>query len=196
MSLRRLSLVLLALVLAFPALAQVDKATIEAVALDQSKAPLPGVTVTVTRSETGFSAASVTDAAGTARFLSLTPGTYAVELALEGFATVKEPKLVLLVGQNAKLSVTLQAKTSETITVSATPDVVDVHKTDSSTNIVPEQIESLPVPNRDFQNLSFLTPGVERERGAFRFIANGPVIGAGGNASQATILVDGVDFTD
>src|SRR5438105_2943870 len=58
------------------------------------------------------------------------------------------------------------------------------------------QIESLPVANRDFQNLSFLTPGVQRERGAFRFIQGGPVIGAGGNASQSTILVDGVDFTD
>src|SRR5205085_8041765 len=66
----------------------------------------------------------------------------------------------------------------------------------SSTNIVPEQIESLPVQDRDFQRLAFITPGVERERGAFRFINGGPVIGAGGNASQATILVDGVDLTD
>jgi len=37
---------------------------------------------------------------------------------------------------------------------------------------------------------------VERERGSFRFINGGPVIGAGGNASQATIFVDGVDMTD
>ena len=196
MSLRRISLVLLAVLMAIPAVAQVDKATIEAVALDQSKAPLPGVTVTVTRPETGFSSVGVTDTSGIARFLSLAPGSYAVEFTLEGFAPIKEPRLVLLVGQNAKLGVTMQARTSETITVSATPDVVDVHKTDSSTNIIPEQIESLPVANRDFQNLAFLAPGVERERGAFRFISGGPVIGAGGNASQSTILVDGVDFTD
>ena len=196
MSFRKLPLLVLALLVAVPTFAQVDKATIEALALDQSKAPLPGVTVTVTRPETGFSSVGVTDSAGIARFFSLAPGNYAVEFTLEGFAPVKEPKLALLVGQNAKLGVTMQAKTSETITVSATPDVVDVHKTDSSTNIVPEQIESLPVPNRDFQNLSFLAPGVERERGAFRFISGGPVIGAGGNASQSTILVDGVDFTD
>src|SRR5436190_16506495 len=196
MSFRKLPLLVLVLLVAVPLFAQVDKATIEAVALDQSKAPLPGVTVTVTRPETGFNSVGVTDSSGIARFLSLSPGSYAVELTLEGFAPVKEPKVVLLVGQNAKLSVTMQAKTSETITVSATPDVVDIHKTDSSTNIVPEQIDSLPVANRDFQNLSFLTPGVERERGGFRFIQNGPVIGAGGNASQSTILVDGVDFTD
>jgi hypothetical protein len=73
---------------------------------------------------------------------------------------------------------------------------VDVFKVDSSTNIIPEQIEALPVPDRDFQKLAFLAPGVQRERGGFRFIGGGPVIGAGGNASQSTILVDGVDFTD
>lgn len=197
MSTRPLILVVLALLLlALPLSAQIDKATVDAVALDQSGSPLPGVTVTVSRAETGFSKVAVTDSAGVARFNSLAPGTYSVEFSLEGFAPVKQPSIALVVGQNAKLSATMLAKTSETITVSAVSPVVDVHKTDSSTNIVPEQIESLPVPDRDFQRLTFLAPGVERERGAFRFISGGPVIGAGGNASQSTILVDGVDFTD
>ena len=80
--------------------------------------------------------------------------------------------------------------------VIAEAPLVDVYKTDSSTNIVPEQIQALPVANRDFQSLAFLTPGVQRERGGNRFIGNQPVIGAAGNASQATIMVDGVDFTD
>src|SRR5213075_2832601 len=39
-------------------------------------------------------------------------------------------------------------------------------------------------------------PGVQRERGGFRFINGGPVVGAGGNASQTTIFVNGVDLTD
>jgi len=193
---RKLLFVVFVLLLAFPLLAQVDKATIDAVALDTAKAPLPGVTVTVSRPETGFSSVAVTDSAGTARFTSLAPGTYAIEFALEGFASVREQAVKLVVGQNAKISVAMQPKTSETITVSAAPDVVDIHKSDTSTNIVPEQIETLPVPDRDFQRLAFITPGVERERGGFRFINGGPVIGAGGNASQSTILVDGVDFTD
>ena len=91
---------------------------------------------------------------------------------------------------------TLSPAVTETIDVSTTVPLVDVYKTDTSTNIVPEQIESLPVPDRDFQRLAFIAPGVQRERGAFRFIGGGPVVGAGGNASQATILVNGVDFTD
>ena len=187
---------LLALFIALPSFAEIDKAAIEAVALDASKAPLPGVTITVSRPETGFTSTAVTDISGIARVVSLPPGTYTVEFTLEGFAPVKLQKVVLLVGQTAKLSATMQQKAAEEITVTAAAPMVDVHKTDSSTNIVPEQIEQLPVANRDFQNLAFLAPGVERERGGFRFINGGPVIGAGGNASQSTILVNGVDFTD
>src|ERR1043166_6018569 len=197
MSTRSLLLVTLALLLlALPTFAQVDTATIEAVALDQSKAPLPGVTVTVTRPDTGFTEVGVTDATGIARFLSLAPGVYTVEFALEGFATIKETKRTLVLGEHAKIPATMQAKTTDVITVNAAAEVIDVHKTDTSTNILPEQIEELPVPNRDFQKLAFLAPGVQRERGGFRFINDGPVIGSGGNASQATILVDGVDVTD
>ena len=88
------------------------------------------------------------------------------------------------------------AKVGETVNVVAEAPMVDVFKTDSSTNIVPEQIQELPTPNRDFQQLAFLAPGTQRERGGYRFVTNQPVIGAGGNASQSTILVDGVDFTD
>ena len=148
MSVRKFALIVLALFVAVPLFAQIDKAAVEALALDQSKAPLPGVTVTVTRAETGFSAVGVTDVSGIARFVSLAPGTYAVEFTLEGFAPVKEPKVALLVGQNAKLSVMMQAKASETITVSATPDVVDIHKTDSSTNIVESASSGRPMSAR------------------------------------------------
>ncbi|HJQ41251.1 MAG TPA: carboxypeptidase-like regulatory domain-containing protein, partial [Thermoanaerobaculia bacterium] len=187
---RRLLVLLLLLFTAISAFAQIDKGSIEAVALDQSKSPLPGVTVTVARPETGYSNMAVTDSAGAANFPALQPGNYEVSFALEGFAPVTAQKLVLRVGQQAKVAVTLQAAASETITVSAEAPVVDVHKTDSSTNIVPEQIESLPVQDRDFQRLAFIAPGVQRERGGFRFINGGPVVGAGGNASQTTIFVN------
>lgn len=194
---RRWLLIFLLLgLMAVPALAQIDKGSIEAVALDQTRAPLPGVTVTVTRPETGFETMAVTDTSGTARFPALTPGDYQVAFSLEGFAPVAAQKVVLRIGQEAKLSVAMQASTSETITVSADAPIVDVHKVDSSTNIVPEQIATLPVRDRDFQNLAFIAPGVQRERGSFRFITGGPVVGAGGNASQSTIFVDGVDLTD
>jgi carboxypeptidase family protein/TonB-dependent receptor-like protein len=196
---RRCALALLAaalLLLSVPAFSQVDTGIIEAVALDQAKAALPGVTVTVSRPETGYQTSGITDTVGVARFPALTPGHYLVTFALEGFATVKEQRIALLVGQTAKVAATMQQSASETITVSADVPIVDVHKSDSSTNIAPEQIESLPVADRQFERLAFIAPGVQRERGGFRFINGGPVVGAGGNASQTTIFVDGVDLTD
>lgn len=196
MNRRWLAVLCLLALAALPALAQIDKGSIEAVALDQSRAPLPGVTVTVARPETGFETLAVTDTSGTARFPALTPGNYEVSFALEGFAPVAAQRIVLRIGQEAKLNAAMQAAASETITVTADSIIVDVHKTDSSTNIVPEQIAALPVADRDFQRLAFIAPGVQRERGGFRFINGGPVVGAGGNASQATILVNGVDLTD
>jgi hypothetical protein len=196
MPMRKLLFAVLVTLFAIPSFAQIDKAAVEALALDQAKAPLPGVTVTVRRPETGLEIVDITDSAGVARFKALAPGKYSVSFTLEGFAPMKEQNLTLLVGQTAKLAVTMQQSASETITVSAAEPIVDVHKTDSSTNIVPEQIESLPVADRDFQKLAFITPGVQRERGGFRFINGGPVVGAGGNASQTTIVVNGVDLTD
>ncbi|HEX8152458.1 MAG TPA: carboxypeptidase regulatory-like domain-containing protein, partial [Thermoanaerobaculia bacterium] len=196
MNRRILTALLLCFISAIPALAQIDKASIEVVAMDSSKTPLPGVTVTVARPETGFQTVGVTDAGGIAIFNALTPGNYTVALSLEGFAAPAAQAVVLRVGQHQKLSVAMQQAASETITITADVPVVDVHKTDSSTNIVPEQIQGLPVLNRDFEKLALLTPGVQRERGSFRFINGGPVVGAGGNASQTTIFVDGVDMTD
>ncbi len=191
-----LVLVVAAFVAASPAAAQTATATLDVVAVDGSGGPLPGVSVEVKRPETGLTRTGVTGNAGLASFAALPPGTYDVAVKLAGFETVEQKGLVLLVGQSARVNATLQGKRSETVSVVASAPLVDVYKTDSSTNITPQQIQDLPTPDRDFQRLAFIAPGVERERGAFRFVSGGPVIGGGGNASQSTILVDGVDFTD
>ena len=183
-------------ILAGPLAAQVSTASVEVVVTGTDGAPLPGVTVTLLNRETGLTRSEVTGAQGIATLEALPPGTYKADVQLEGFSPVTQDGITLRVGQTARVRATLSPAVTESITVSTTVPLVDVYKTDTSTNIVPEQIESLPVPDRDFQRLAFIAPGVQRERGGFRFIGGGPVVGAGGNASQSTILVNGVDFTD
>jgi len=176
--------------------AQVSTASVEVLVAGTDGTPLPGVTVTLRNTETGLTRVEVTGAQGSATLPALPPGTYRADIELQGFSPVTQEGVALRVGQTARLRATLSPAVTESIDVSTTVPLVDVYKTDTSTNIVPEQIESLPVPDRDFQRLAFIAPGVQRERGAFRFVTGGPVVGAGGNASQATILVNGVDFTD
>jgi len=176
--------------------AQVSTASVEVQVAGTDGTPLPGVTVTLRNTETGLTRVEVTGAQGTATLPALPPGTYRADIELQGFSPVTQEGVALRVGQTARLRATLSPAVTESIDVSTTVPLVDVYKTDTSTNIVPEQIESLPVPDRDFQRLAFIAPGVQRERGAFRFVTGGPVVGAGGNASQSTILVNGVDFTD
>jgi len=191
-----LALVLLGILPIHPAAAQVSTASVEARVTDVDGGALPGVTVTLENPETGLTRVAVTGEAGDATLSALPPGTYKASFDLEGFSPVAQDGVVLRVGQTVQIRAELSAAVAESITVSSTVPLVDVYKTDTSTNIVPEQIESLPVPDRDFQRLAFIAPGVQRERGGFRFIGGGPVVGAGGNASQSTILVNGVDFTD
>ena len=145
-------------------------AVIEVVVTDQSEQFVPGATVTITRPETGYTQTLVSDATGLARLPAVPPGNYTVRVELSGFGTVDQP-LVVRVGQTARIAVVLRpAGVTEAVTVVGAASLVDVFKVDSSTNIVPEQIESLPVQDRDFQKLAFLAPGVQRERGGFRFI--------------------------
>jgi hypothetical protein len=190
------ALVVLPLIWAAGAAAQISTAVLDIQTVDQAGVPLPGVTVVLTQPATGLQRTGVTDSDGFVEFAALAPGTYTLNVNLPGFSPVTEENIVLRVGQTARVRATLQAAMAEEVMVTAQAPMVDVHKMDSSTNITPEQIQSLPVENRDFERLAFIAPGVERERGSYRFIQNGPVIGAGGNASQATIMVDGVDFTD
>jgi outer membrane receptor protein involved in Fe transport len=197
-ALNRLTVVLVAgclLAFAGTSAAQINTADLSIVVLDAQSQPLPGVTVEVTQAETGLSRSVASDVDGAVRVAALPPGSYVMKFSLAGFNPLEET-IVLRVGQVARLTATMTQVTGEAITVAGEAPVVDVTRMDTSSSVVPEQIAELPVPSREFEKLAFITPGVQRERGGFRFITNAPVIGSGGNASQSTIMVDGVDFTD
>ncbi|HPC83274.1 MAG TPA: TonB-dependent receptor [Thermoanaerobaculaceae bacterium] len=178
--------------------AQISNAQVEVRVVDNQALALPGVTVRITNVDTGLERLAVSEVDGLARLAALPPGNYKLLVELDGFNPVEQTGIVLRVGQTLRVNATMSPRVAEQAEVVVTGSVplVDVVKVDSSTNIVPEQIQSLPVPDRSFENLAFITPGVQRERGTYRFIQGGPVIGAGGNASQSTIMVNGVDFTD
>src|SRR3954462_6454824 len=67
---------------------------------DSSGAVLPGVTVTVTQTGTGFSRTVVTETSGTYVVPTLPTGPYKLEATLQGFRTYAQTGIVLQVNAN------------------------------------------------------------------------------------------------
>ena len=67
----------------------------------------------------------------------------------------------LQIGQRAALDFRLKvAKVAETVTVMAEAPIIDTSKSAIGANITTRQIDELPLSERNFQNLIFLTPGI------------------------------------
>lgn len=140
------------LTLASPAFAQ--DVSIVGTVLDESKAVLPGVTVTATDSSSGRSFDAVTDERGEYR-LRLSPGRYAIKAELSGFATALLQNQEFLVGQNATIPLTLKvASLEENITVTSAAPLVDLRSAQISGNVDPRQMEAIPIAGRDWLSLS------------------------------------------
>ena len=76
---------LIAVMLAAPAAAQTDTASIVGTVSDDSGGVLPGVTVTATQDDTGIVATAVTNSSGQYVFPGLRVGRYSVAAELQGF---------------------------------------------------------------------------------------------------------------
>jgi hypothetical protein len=74
---------------------------------DESGAVLPGVTVTVTQTDTGFSRSAVTDGSGAWNAPNLPLGPYRLEVALQGFRTYVQTGIVLQVGATPTINAVL-----------------------------------------------------------------------------------------
>lgn len=157
---------------------------------------LAGAEVVATEVATGYQRRTPTDEQGVALLTSLPPGTYRVEASYEGFQPAVYSGCVLRIGSTARITMTLRPQVSADLEVTDQVPLVDPYRSDSSTNIVPEQMEFLPVPDRAFDRLAFLTPGVQRERWEFLDIRGSPVVGAATNAIGTGYFVDGVEFGD
>jgi hypothetical protein len=186
-----LCLTIVALLTPAPANAQQLESRIVGKVLDQSKAALPGVTVTATSKETGLSRTAVSDADGTYTITNLPPGTYEVVFDLPGFEARSQ---IVLLGMaqvqtsDAEMGV---AALAETVNVSADTPVLDISSARIGVNVSPEEVQNLPVNGRNFANLMTLATGATSD-------GNGGWASArfNGKSNQQNYLnYDGVDGT-
>ncbi len=182
MKLRRLIALALVAVCALAgqayAQSQAINGTIEGTVKDPSGGVLPGVTVTVTNTDTGTQRVVVTNESGVFRAPLLQLGRFTVSAELSGFSKYEQTGIGLVAGQTVVLNVTLRiGAMAETVTVSADAAVVDLGKTDVGRNINEREITNLPNVSRNPYNYALLQPGVtgteNSEFGVPRFSVNG-----------------------
>ena len=131
------------------------------VVTDSTGGVVPGAAVTITNTNNTSLVQTVqTGAEGNYRVVNLQPGTYEVLAEVGGFAPTK--KLVqVFVGTDVTVDFTLKmADVAESVTVAGvSPLLIEVNKSQPSSVIGDEQVQSLPNLSRNFLVLAQLMPG-------------------------------------
>ena len=127
------------------ALAQERRGSIEGFVRDVTGAVVAGASVEVRGAALVGAEVTVTDAAGAYRFPSLPPGVYRVTVELQGFQTVQQDSVNVLVGQTTPLELTMRVATlAETVTVSGASPVIDTTSANVAVNLGEQLLQSTP----------------------------------------------------
>jgi hypothetical protein len=179
------------------AAAQDTTGSIAGFVTDESKAALPGATVTIKDVETGQSRDLTTDAQGRYRAEALVPGKYAVLVELSGFRTAQYQDVALSVGQALTLDVQLQiGGVTERVVVSGEATLVATRQSSVAALVEQTQIRELPLNGRDFSQLTLLQLGVTSSPSSQQQVDRGmgtQVSIAGARPNQISYQLDGTD---
>lgn len=195
--LKLVRIVLIAVALAVPASAQTPAGSISGQIIDSTSLSLPGVTVTLQGADATKTFTTAAD--GRFRFLELAPGSYKLTSALQGFSTNVRENVILDLGKNVDLNVTMQISTvQETLTVSAASPMVDTRETGTPTNFTSDELTMIPT-SRDPFSLMRTVPGllVDRVNVGGNETGQQPNFVAKGTRPQDAVwTMDGVAITD
>src|SRR6201996_7024846 len=153
---------LLVLVSALYAPAQQITGSIVGTVKDEQGSVVPGASVKATNADTGFSRVATTSSDGAYRIEYLPIGKYNVQVDMAGFKKFVQQNVILAVDQAQALNVVLAVgASSETVTVSATPPLVETTTATLGRTVQPAEIIGLPLVNRNAYAELSLTPGVQ-----------------------------------
>jgi hypothetical protein len=181
--------------------AQVTTGTIVGT-LSDANGVIPGASVVVREVNKNTSATVVTDAAGGYTAPFLVPGTYAVEVHVQGYKKWMRDDIILQVNQRARVDVQLEVGgLEETTTVVGSAPLLNTDSSEIGTVIEERAIKELPLNGRNFATLVYLTPGVtpgqagENLSGASTFNPRGAsnFNALGHQANANAWLIDGID---
>ncbi|HSL23664.1 MAG TPA: TonB-dependent receptor [Vicinamibacterales bacterium] len=195
----RLGIVIGLLLSAASAGAQDYRARVQGAVLDQSRAALPGVTVTLSNDATGVATTRVTDGQGRYIFDFVDPGTYTVTAELEGFSRAEQKNVRVQQRGDVTVELVLAIGTlEETVTVEAPPVMTQFNTSSVELTLEKELIDQVPISGRNPYSLSVMDPtltlvaGNPNENRPYHHAYANEYDAGGGTQRRNDVLLDGV----
>jgi len=168
---------------------------------DSTGGTIPGAEVTVTKTDTGLTRTVFTGADGSYTLPNLPVGPYELKVVLQGFNTFVRSGIILQVGSNPEVNVTLSVGAiSEQVTVTANTSLVETKNTGVGQVIDNQRVMELPLNGRQATELIFLSGlATSAPAGDLNTNKNFPtatISVAGGQANGITYIMDGGTHND
>jgi len=160
--------VVIAFGLAIPAFGQASyQAQVRGTVTDQSGAVVVRAAITIVNDATNISQQTHTDERGQYFLVGLRPATYTMKAEVKGFRVTEKKNVVLQVDQQTTMDFVLHPlAVSETMEVTETAPLLDTDSATLGTEITSEYVKEIPLANRNFFGLTFLSGGVTEVAGS------------------------------
>ena len=179
--------------------AQAVSGTIVGTVVDSSGANVANAQVTIVLTGQSTAYNSVTNESGNFTAPNLPSGTYAVTVTAQGFKKETRQNIEVLTNQTARVDISLApGSSSETITVTEAPPLLQTDRADISTTLESHQISNLPLSSgNSFQSLLNTVPGmapVVFNNSQFFNANNDLSVNANGQSSYVNLYqIEGID---
>ena len=176
-----------------------DTATMNGQVLDQTRAAVPGVLVTVTNTQTGLQRSAITGNSGSFSIGGLpVAGDYTFTATKQGFADVTRKEIRLVGGRSAKLDITLTAAgATSQITVTGAAGEVRADQPQLGTYLSSSQIQETPLPNRRITYLPLLNSANRPAINQGDVFMNEDLFNTNGTGRRQTLfIIDGSSGSD
>ena len=183
-----------------PALAQTSSTgALTGTVTDPSGAVIVGASVTATNTGTGAERSTTTDASGAYKLSLLSPGSYRVKFAAQGFKTAEVPSITVNVTDTATLNHGLElGAQTEQITVESTAVTIQTENATVGALVSSKTVTDLPISSRNYTQVIDLSPGVVANVASAAAVGNGTQdINVNGSGSdQNNYMMDGASVTN
>jgi hypothetical protein len=152
---------LVGILLSRPANAQSAGATLTGVITDKSGALVSNAKVQIKNTDNGQVREVETNSAGLYSAPNLQPGPYEVKVTAAGFTSAQQKGVVLNVGTEQALNITLQlGQVTETVEVNDLTPAIETTSSTVGATVEQRTVVELPLNGRDWTQLATLQPGV------------------------------------